>query len=250
MNTLTSKLRGGSVGLAIVIACATALPAHADEKDSGRKTASRQETIGVATGFALGAVTAGPIGAIVGAATGAWLGDRDHKLAVQRSVLAGDLDRTQGEQARLARNVTELNGSLAREQEHSEQLDLALGHTDEIELDIGFRTNDDSIQVQSMSPLLKLGSLAAAMPDARVRVSGYADARGSDELNESLSRRRAEAVAAVLESAGMSRERLLVEAHGSSAATSAEGDLDGYAFDRRVTVRIEKSQDGAVARND
>ncbi|HET9388104.1 MAG TPA: OmpA family protein [Steroidobacteraceae bacterium] len=250
MNTLTNRSRRGSIALAIVAACATALPAHAQDPESKPKAASRQETIGVATGFALGAVAGGPIGAFAGAIAGAWLGDRDHKLAQQRTALAADLDKTQGEQARLAQNLTELNGSLAREQERGEQLGLALSETDEVQLDVGFRTNDDSIQVQSMPPLLKLGALAAALPDAQVRVAGYADPRGSDELNDALSKRRAEAVAAVLETAGLSRDRLIVEAHGKSASTSAEGDIDGYAFDRRVTIRIEKSGEHAVARND
>jgi outer membrane protein OmpA-like peptidoglycan-associated protein len=101
-----------------------------------------------------------------------------------------------------------------------------------------------------MSPLLKLGALAAALPDAKVRVSGYADPRGSESVNEALSKRRADAVAAVLATAGVSQDRIIVEAHGKSAATSTEGDLDGYAFDRRVTVKIERVSPEAVARNE
>jgi hypothetical protein len=31
---------------------------------------------------------------------------------------------------------------------------------------------------------------------------------------------------------------------------SADGDLDGYAFDRRVTVRLELARSGEVARRD
>jgi outer membrane protein OmpA-like peptidoglycan-associated protein len=69
-------------------------------------------------------------------------------------------------------------------------------------------------------------------------------------VNEALSKRRADAVAAVLASAGVSPDRLVVEAHGKSDATSAEGDTDGYAFDRRVNVRIERASSAAVARNE
>jgi OmpA-OmpF porin, OOP family len=101
-----------------------------------------------------------------------------------------------------------------------------------------------------MPPLMKLGALVAALPDAKVRVSGYADPRGSVAVNEALSKRRADAVAAVLESAGVSPERMIVEAHGKSDAQAAEGDMDGYAFDRRVTVRIERTGPEAVARNE
>jgi len=40
-------------------------------------------------------------------------------------------------------------------------------------------------------------------------------------------------------SAGVSRERILIEAYGKSAAASADGDLDSYALERRVTVRLQ-----------
>jgi outer membrane protein OmpA-like peptidoglycan-associated protein len=225
----------------------TALPVHAEETVTVRQPASKQENIGVVTGLAVGAAAGGPIGAIVGAATGAWLGDRYHKQAVARSELAAGLDRSESDRVRLAQNVTELNGSLAREQERGEQLDLALSHTDEVQTDVSFRTNDDSIQAQALSPLLKLGALAAALPEANVRVCGYADPRGSVAVNEALSKRRADTVAAVLASAGVSPDRLIVETHGKAEATGT--DADGYAFDRRVSVRIERASPQAVARN-
>jgi outer membrane protein OmpA-like peptidoglycan-associated protein len=249
MKTLTTRLRNGSLGLTVLATCMAALPAHAQDTVTVRQPASKQENIGVVTGLAVGAVAGGPIGAIVGAAAGAWIGDRYHKQVVARTELAANLDKSEGDRTRLAQNVTELNGTLAHEQERGEQLDLALSYTDEVQTDVTFRTNDDSVQTQAMSPLLKLGTLAAALPDARVRVSGYADPRGSAAVNDSLSKRRAEAVAAVLASAGVSQDRMIVEAHGKSEATSTDGDMDGYAFDRRVTVRIERAPQ-AVARNE
>jgi outer membrane protein OmpA-like peptidoglycan-associated protein len=129
-------------------------------------------------------------------------------------------------------------------------LDLTLAKTDELQTNVSFRTNDDSINTQSMSPLLKIGALAAAMPDAKIRVSGYADPRGSEKYNEALSRRRAEAVAAVLEQAGVSKEHMIIEGHGKSESTAADGDLDGYALDRKVTVRLERGGEQKVAQND
>jgi len=250
MKTLTTRLRNGSIGLTVLATCMAALPAHAQDTVTVRQPASKQENIGVVTGLAVGAVAGGPIGAIVGAAAGAWMGDRYHKQVVARNELAANLDKSEGDRTRLAQNVTELNGTLAHEQERGEQLDLALSYTDEVQTDVSFRTNDDSIQTQAMSPLLKLGTLAAALPDAKVRVSGYADPRGSAAVNDALSKRRAEAVAAVLASAGVSQDRMIVEAHGKSEAMSTDGDVDGYAFDRRVTVRIERADPQAVARNE
>jgi outer membrane protein OmpA-like peptidoglycan-associated protein len=254
MKTTTLQPRYRSIALAVAVAC-VALPVHAEssstvtvqtEQTSKPKSASKQESIGIVTGLAVGAAAGGPIGAVIGAAAGAWMGDHYHQqLAARREAQKG-LGESETERTRLASNVTELNGTLAQSQERGEQLDLALSHTDEVQTDVGFRTNDDSIQTQSLSPLMKLGALAAALPGAKVRVDGYADPRGSVAVNEALSKRRADAVAAVLASAGVAPDRIVVEAHGKSDATSNDGDMDGYAFDRRVTVRIERSSPEAL----
>jgi outer membrane protein OmpA-like peptidoglycan-associated protein len=252
MNTFKNKLRAGALGLALVSTCVVTLPAQAQDSNIAHKGkgASKQENVGVMTGLAVGAVAGGPIGAIVGAAAGAWVGDRYHKQEVARKELATDLSQSQVKQSQLSQNVVELNTSLAEVRAKSEKLDLALKNTDELQTDVSFRTNDDGIGAQSMPPLLKIGALAASMPDMKVRVSGYADPRGSEEVNDALSRRRAEAVAAVLEKAGLPKDRMIVEGHGKSESTAVDGDLDGYAFERKVTVRLEHVGSPEVARND
>ena len=253
MKTMTLQTRYRSVALAVAVACVAALPVHADTGTVTvtKKSASKQENVGVVTGLAVGAVAGGPIGAIVGAAAGAWMGDHYHKQLVARREAEQGLGQSESERARLEQNVTALNGTLARSEVHGEQLDMALNRTDEVQTDVGFRTNDDSIQTQSLSPLMKLGALAAALPDAKVRVDGYADPRGSQVLNEALSKRRAAAVAAVLASAGVDSDHIIVSSHGKDEAVGT--DTDGYAFDRRVTVRIERSSSTspeAVAKNE
>jgi outer membrane protein OmpA-like peptidoglycan-associated protein len=81
-------------------------------------------------------------------------------------------------------------------------------------------------------------------------VAGYADPRGSDAYNDELSLRRATNVAAVLTSAGVPRERIHIEAHGKTEAGDASGDLDAYALERRVTVRLQLPGAGQVAGRD
>ncbi len=250
MNTMTRKLRAGALGLTLVSTCVVALPVYAQGGSKPPQAASKQENIGVVTGLAVGAAAGGPVGAIFGAAAGAWIGDRYHKQVVAKKELAADLSQSEAQRTALTQNVAELNASLASARMKSDQLDQALKNTDELQTDVSFRTNDDSINVRTMSPLLKLGALAASMPDVKVRVAGYADARGSEELNDALSRRRAEAVAAVLEKAGVPKDHMIVEGHGKSESTAMEGDLDGYALDRKVTVRLERPGKEEVARND
>jgi outer membrane protein OmpA-like peptidoglycan-associated protein len=252
MNVITKKLRAGALGLTLISTSVIALPAYAQDstKTGTHQKASKQENIGVVTGLAVGAAAGGPIGAMVGAGVGAWIGDRYHKQEVAKKTLATDLSQSEADRKALSDSVAELNASLTSMRAKSDQLDLTLAKTDELQTDVSFRTNDDSINAQSVSPLLKIGALAAAMPDAKVRVAGYADPRGSEKYNDALSRRRAEAVAAVLEKAGVSKEHMIIEGHGKSEATAADGDLDGYALDRKVTVRLEREGEQKVAQND
>ncbi|MFO7276841.1 MAG: OmpA family protein [Pseudomonadota bacterium] len=232
-------------GVALLTLSALATVAHASEQTR----ASKQESVGVVSGLAIGAAAGGPLGAILGAAAGGWLGDRYYRQTVAREALAAGLDASEAERSRLAREIAGLNGSLVRMQSHSERLDQALDRAHELTLDVSFRTADATLSDETIERLRHVGGLVAALPDAVVRVDGFADPRGSEEFNAELSRRRANAVAEVLMGAGVPLERLQVEAHGESASKSTDGDLDGYAFDRRVTVRIERGSTGQVARN-
>jgi len=257
MNTF--KFKAGAVGMALVASCVVALPvvAQAGEPEKvtvsaapEKKSASKQENIGVLTGVAVGAVAGGPIGAIVGAAAGAWIGDRYHKQEVAKKALASDLTQSEAKRTELSQNVTDLSVSLADMKAKSEKLDLAFKNADELQTEVSFRTNDSSVSELSEMSLSKIGALAASMPDMKVRVAGYADPRGSEKVNDALSRKRAEAVAAVLEKAGVSKDHLIVEGHGKAESTAMDGDVDGYAFERKVTVKLEHVMTTEVARND
>jgi outer membrane protein OmpA-like peptidoglycan-associated protein len=219
-----------------LVACGCVLPAFAGEGSAATGEASTQSQIGAITGLAVGAAAAGPVGAVVGLVTGALIGSRYHHQQTTAAAVSAQLDRSEAERTHLAHNVSELDASLSKAQA---ELGQTLQQTNQIGLDVGFRTNEDSIPEQTLPPLLKIGALAASMPDTVVRIGGYADPRGSDAYNDALSLRRAQVVAAALSSAGVPAGRLIIEAHGKSESESEQGDLDGYAFDRRVTVRLE-----------
>ncbi len=250
MNIMRLNLRGRTLGVTLV-ACGFVLPAYADQDPAATSEASKQSNIGAVTGLAVGAAAAGPVGAVIGAAAGALLGDRYHRQQKSAAALSADLDKSEAERARLAHNVAELDSSLATARAHETRLGETLQQTQELGLDVGFRTDDDGIPEATLAPLLKLGALAASMPEAVVRIAGYADPRGSDAYNDALSLRRAQAAAAALTSAGLPAGRIIIEAHGKSESQSEPGDLDGYAFDRRVTVRLEQQVAAAeVVRRD
>ena len=236
--------------LALVIGGGALSPAYAGAAADPPGAGSKQSDLGAVTGLAVGAVAAGPVGAVVGAAAGALLGDRYHRQAQSAAALSADLARSESQRQELLHSVAQLDGSLSEARAHGAELATELSHTDQLGLDVSFRTDDDSVTAQALSPLLKLGALAASVPQAQLCVAGYADPRGSEAYNNELSLRRAANVVAVLTSAGVPRERIIVEAHGKSAAGNADGDLDAYALERRVTVRLQLPGSGQVAERD
>src|SRR5215472_9833287 len=231
-NMLTRNSRHSGLGLAAA-ACLAGTPVWAGT-DTGPDSNARSEDIGIVTGLAVGAAAGGPVGAVIGAAAGGLFGDHYHKEKQTRTALAADLRKSEAERARLAASLNEVSGS------QDAQLKQTLAAVDTIGMDVSFRTDDASIKVEDMAPLLKLGALAAAVPDAKLRIAGFADPRGPAAYNDALSQRRAEAVAAALACGGIERERLIIEAHGASESTSRDGDLDAYALDRHVAVRLER----------
>lgn len=249
MKILTSTVRAGALGLGL-IASVAALPVRADEVVVQAQGQSKQATAGAFTGLVVGAAAGGPIGAVVGITAGAILGDRYHRQKVASAALASDLGQSEAERAQLAHHVTELDTTLTAAQARDALQEHALQQANDLGIDVAFRTNDDAISLQTLPPLMKLGALAAALPQAKVRVAGFSDPRGDDDYNQALSLRRAQGVAAVLASAGVAPERIVIEAHGKSDSSSAEGDLDGYAFDRRVSVRLELPGADQVARRE
>ncbi|MEJ0035045.1 MAG: DUF456 family protein [Gammaproteobacteria bacterium] len=242
MSVWTTKLRGPALGLTLSTALIIAVaPVQAAEKAKS----SKAENIGVMSGLVIGAAAGGPIGAIVGAAGGALIGDRFHKKEVQNDELRVNLAKSESDKQRL---MADLASTMEHGEKLSEELDNAVNKTHDLEAAFAFRTNDAALSAEDVAQLQKIGSLAGALPEVKVRVSGFTDPRGSEKFNAALSKRRADSVAGVLESAGIPADRIVIEAHGEHESTSADGDLEGYAFERRVTVRIEQgTEDKAVA---
>jgi outer membrane protein OmpA-like peptidoglycan-associated protein len=249
MSIRNNRTHGAATALAIA-AAAVALPAVADETPPPDPDHYKQTNLGAATGLAIGALAGGPVGAVVGAGVGVVVGEGWHRQAQSKAALQAQLQKSEVQRTQLDANVAQLQGTLAQSHARNVQLGQTLQQTDELGVDVSFRTDDDSVTTQDMSPLLKFGALVASIPDARVCVDGYADPRGSQSWNDALSLRRAESVAAVLMAAGVARESISIEGHGKSAADGETADADTYALERRATVRLQLPQAAEVARND
>lgn len=100
---------------------------------------------------------------------------------------------------------------------------------------------------QAVLKLAELGRLLGSYPGIQIELHGFADPRGDAEMNLELSLRRAEAVREALLDGGAAPEQIVLSAHGEALSTAPEGDLEAYAWERRVTLAIRSSPDVAVA---
>lgn len=94
-------------------------------------------------------------------------------------------------------------------------------------------------------------SLKAYPGDYNLVVTGYTSSVGGKAFNKALSKRRADAVAKVLEDAGLSKERITTVGAGPENPVADNGTREGQARNRRVEIDV-KVQDGKaeVRKND
>lgn len=71
-----------------------------------------------------------------------------------------------------------------------------------------------------------------------IEVAGHTDSTGSAEYNQSLSQRRAQSVAAYLESHGVKPQRLIVVGDGSQHPVASNATPEGRQQNRRVELTI------------
>ena len=242
--------------------------------DTAPQKPSPQEPAGFVTGAVIGGFAAGPIGAVVGAGIGTWLGSRVHRAhdaaraEAQVATLQNDRDQLEkesaelkGETAALANaksDLEETNRALtARLDQLAHSVETAQEATDDaareeaakvldgLQGDVLFRTGSAEIDGETAHDIGVIAGVLAKSPALTVRLDGYADPRGSDELNLELSQARADAVRDLLLAAGVPEQALEVNAYGKSQSTAQ--DDDGYAFERRVRLTLQAAAPAPLA---
>jgi outer membrane protein OmpA-like peptidoglycan-associated protein len=226
------------------------------------KPATPHEPIGFVTGGVIGAFAAGPVGAVIGAGLGTWLGNRVHRagdatqaeasvaaLQTDKAELLGEKSAVLNEKNNLAetnRNLTarlddlthEVEAAQTAKEDGSELLDGLEGN-------VLFRTGSAEITPEIAHQIQVLAQAVAKSPALKVRMDGYADPRGTEDANLKLSQARADAVRDLFLAAGIDENLLEVNAYGKSQSVAA--DNDGYALERRVRLTLQALGGAAVA---
>src|SRR5665213_280966 len=99
-----------------------------------------------------------------------------------------------------------------------------------------FATGRDTVQPGAIQSLDNVARFMQQHPMMKIRVQGFTDSRGSDELNDALSQRRAQAVSNALQSSGVDPSRLQAIGRGKSLPVASNDTAAGRQQNRRVEL--------------
>ncbi|UTF59595.1 OmpA family protein [Gilvimarinus sp. DA14] len=207
---------------AIIAASATQMP-------STQAASLETKQAGVATaGVITGALVGGPVGMLA-----AFIGTIYVTEQMENNEEAKQLEKEYQLSQSQLRDVTE-QLHLA----HSTINDFESITLDQLELQVMFKTGEDTLSPQNQQALDSLAKFLVDNAELSVQLDGYADPRGTDEYNNVLSQYRAHSVKDALVAAGVDAARISITAHGASSGRSNGRDLETYALERRVDIQI------------
>lgn len=155
----------------------------------------------------LKAAAGATLGGIVGAAIGA---DFDRQARELRAQMSGNSTVTQTD-----------NGLL-----------VTMGQ------DILFATDSATLRYDQLGDLNAVAASLQRYPDSRIEIVGHTDHDGDAAYNQDLSERRARAVQAALQQAGVPAARLTAIGRGESQPVASNYTAQGKAANRRVEIFI------------
>lgn len=221
--------------------CLFNIAVHANPLTDRNTSADHKEEAGLGLGAIIGGLIAGPPGAIIGAAGGAWLGNKQAGKESKLKLLEQRLTEKDSELAFLQNEFSDMQNGFSQklhkvkmEKRISALEDLSRG----VSLTVYFRSNSAEVDTEIIPHIEKLVHFIKEFPEIQIQLQAHADRRGHSDYNKKLSRDRADIITQQLIRAGLDPARIHVHAYGESRARSVIGDVEGYVFDRRVNIQL------------
>lgn len=102
--------------------------------------------------------------------------------------------------------------------------------------DVLFSTNKAQLKSGGMRNVQKLADFLTQYPQYKVSVEGHTDSQGSDEHNQELSDRRADAVRTALMEMAISSDRISTRGYGEGFPVASNDNAGGRQLNRRVEI--------------
>jgi len=99
---------------------------------------------------------------------------------------------------------------------------------------ITFETGKADLKPESLVEIIRIAKLMQENPELEFEVQGHCDSTGSDQVNDPLSQKRAEAIVAALVEQGIAGFRLSAVGKGSRVPIASNSTDEGRARNRRV----------------
>jgi outer membrane protein OmpA-like peptidoglycan-associated protein len=169
-----------------------------------------------------------------------YAGDRK-RIETEQTAMASR-ERSQ-EQARLeqAREHEQMREHMQAAMEEKEQVlwhERLQAATSGLHEKLRFRTGSSELTEEAREELQKLSSLLMQTPSEKLRLKGYTDSRGAEEINQTLAHARVESVRSALIAQGVNPEQVELVAEGEARPVATNATAAGRAKNRRVEVEV------------
>jgi len=155
----------------------------------------------------------------------------------QVAALAAASAKAERDQALIAQQEMQLKELNAQKTERG--LVITLG-------DVLFSTNKAQLESGGMRNVQKLADFLKQYPQHKVLVEGYTDSTGSNDLNQELSDRRANAVRTALLDMGIRSDRVTARGYGEAYPVASNDTAASRQLNRRVEI-ILSDDNGTIA---
>lgn len=178
-------------------------------------------------GTVIGSAAGGTIGAIIGKKAG--------NTAVG-AIIGGAIGGTAG--ALIGRKMDRQAEELKQTIPNAEVIREGEGIIVKFDSGILFDVNQTALKAAAKTNIESLATSLKNNPETVVTIVGHTDATGTDEYNQKLSERRAEAVKSYAIAQGISGSRLNTQGRGETEPIEDNATEDGRSKNRRVEIVI------------
>ena len=225
-----------------------------------KQAQTNNENIGFGTGMLIGAVAAGPIGAIVAGVGGVFVAqfinvnDDNEELsqALINEQQAHQLANNKAQQSkeklqRLESSYQQQLALLENQQQQTKQLQAEHLQAEKLLMSLQFSTGSSEIAPHYQEQVAALAQILNSSPNMKIDLSGYTDLTGEASLNQALSQARVESVKTLLMAQGVEAEQIETFAFGEAAPVVANNEREVSFYDRRVVLKLHKSSSNEEA---